>query len=567
MIILNVWYHWFLQDEEFEGFTLREVRQSEKKLVIAAAAELASSTKVPKSPVERDYVSGNDDANIGTRFARAKKSLASLPASERTRAREKTIIRKSYKDLITEGLAKPTKLHFIARVKDVDIAKKGKMVKKGKVVLEKTAFKHKDSAKLKKIKIRLHSNGEQAKIVKKRGRPSLSDLACYSDRGDDRYDLSFVKKRGRPPKMSSWSDGDIHGKTMKKNWKQSNVLKVKMGHKFVHEKLKKHVKIPKEDKVIKKKKVLCIPKSKKVEKSLAKQLLARAKQKKPKSSIESRMTTQHKKIFVLPTVSSRSSRVIIPNKRFLLEESMQYSAPKRQKMNDSSDMLDKSFTTLAPKDANILSSTKSPEAMSESFGAVSPGRFLTSEQSLLDSPLLLEGKRCRKPSMKIRMIAESDDGSTNDEVMSPRANDGAVTSSPAKLFSPFGKHTSPIMNQSPFSPKHELFSTSSPSETMSKKRLKGELFEKEAEAMKRSGNSILRKAKLQLNRVAINRSKAALARSLKAKIKREAKQEREKELQSPTSPTFAAVSPTLKDFISSPLVSPNRKGHSMGKLS
>lgn len=182
---------------------------------------------------------------------------------------------------------------------------------------------------------------------------------------------------------------------------------------------------------------------------------------------------------------------------------------------------------------------------------------------LFDQPLIVEGKRQRKPSFRMR-LKQSEELFTyrelkrlemrklmeeEDEKKKIEETDGTLydnEDSFEKDKSDFSKNLEvenkpslpsieqslPTLPTSPFQPKLELFSPCgsggsfiSPTEKQKLEELDREM----ADATRRSGNSILRKAKFQLNRAALNRSKAALARSLKAKMRHEAKLEKKKQ--------------------------------------
>ena len=181
---------------------------------------------------------------------------------------------------------------------------------------------------------------------------------------------------------------------------------------------------------------------------------------------------------------------------------------------------------------------------------------------LFDQPLIVEGKRQRKPSLRMRLkqseelfnykelkrsemrrlmeeedekrkIEETDDTiDENDDLLEKEKSNLTNLEVEDKPSLPSIDQSLPTLPTSPFRPKLELFSPCgsggsfiSPTE---KQKLE-ELDRETADATRRSGNSILRKAKFQLNRAALNRSKAALARSLKAKMRHEAKLEKKKQ--------------------------------------
>ena len=239
-------------------------------------------------------------------------------------------------------------------------------------------------------------------------------------------------------------------------------------------------------------------KVKKSDKDMAKFLLEKAKQaqKLAQQKREKVPTKTHiqRKEFVLPTQSSRSSRVIIPNKRFLEDDSIHSIVKKKSK----------------------------PENVTKDE-IKSPGTVNNDKQiGLLDKPLILAGKRERKMSLKMRQ--KSSDGFFWEDIEQfQEQKDNAPFKSPKSERSLSSSSSSPtsVLSSPLAAPKlgTSLFSIS------------GSQFQKASEqqrlgmmglSSRKQGTSIVQKAKLQLNRAALNKSKAALARSLKAQMKREA---------------------------------------------
>lgn len=187
-----------------------------------------------------------------------------------------------------------------------------------------------------------------------------------------------------------------------------------------------------------------------------------------------------KKEFVLPSQSSRSSRVIKPNKRFLEDDSVHSVVKKKSK------------PCMTPVDNTLTSKLEDDKP---SFSPELVGNTgVDSSVGLLDQPLIVDGKRDRKPSLKLQLS----------DVDQPI------------LFPTHSSITSPLA-----APKlgTSLFSKSQFQKASEKQKLGMMGFG----ASRLHGASIVQKAKLQLNRAALNKSKAALARSLKAEMKREAK--------------------------------------------
>ena len=188
------------------------------------------------------------------------------------------------------------------------------------------------------------------------------------------------------------------------------------------------------------------------ERSLAKQLLVKAK------------AGRNKLQFVLPTVSSRSSRKIIPNKRFLEDSYGEMTSTTMKKVRTEEETLVESvpipFETVTP-DVCVSVASVDP--------AIDP------KLSLFDQPLIVEGKRHRKPSLRLIRQLSDDTPVDNKRSQLVLPSSGCVDSLGAVVVT------------------------------------------------KRHGQDILRKAKLRLNQAAMNRSKKALARSLKRKMRREQK--------------------------------------------
>lgn len=235
---------------------------------------------------------------------------------------------------------------------------------------------------------------------------------------------------------------------------------------------------------------------KKTDQDMAKFLLEKAKQaqklaqqKRERTSVK---TPQQRREFVLPTQSSRSSRTIIPNKRFLEDDSVHSVVKKKAK----------------PKQMKPEKDVKSPIPETKKVDQMQNN---TDKQQigLLEQPLIVDGKRERKLSLKMKQKSA-------DFGLWQRYEDfkEVKAASPPK---PVKTVTSPL--SSPLAaPKlgSSLFSQS------------GTQFQKASGMVglgisRKPGSSIVQKAKLQLNIDALNKSKAALARSLKAKMKKEAK--------------------------------------------
>jgi hypothetical protein len=196
-------------------------------------------------------------------------------------------------------------------------------------------------------------------------------------------------------------------------------------------------------------------------------------------------TPIQRKEFVLPTQSSRSSRVIKPNKRFLEDDSLHMIVKKPKSEEETVDI-----SPSRPKNGSpAISRQISVDVLTS---PVSPPN--TNNSGLLDQPLIVDGKRDRKPSLRLQL-----------------------SDSELSIFSP-PKST---MVHPLAAPKlgTGLFQQSQFQKASEKQKLSMMGFG----SSRLHGASIVQKAKLQLNRAALNKSKAALARSLKAEMKREAK--------------------------------------------
>lgn len=167
------------------------------------------------------------------------------------------------------------------------------------------------------------------------------------------------------------------------------------------------------------------------------------------------------------------------------------------------------------------------------------------QSPLYDQPLIVEGKRARKPSLKVRMKLSDTSYKKfkersiekklearkiiEQEKVKQKDQDDVVEGkklflSPSKLSATLTSKipTLPIMAP----PKFGVAPFTSMSE---RERL--EKLEREALVTRMRGHNILRKAKFQLNRAALNRSKADLARTLKKELKMEAKLQKIQESQ------------------------------------
>ncbi|XP_069115617.1 uncharacterized protein [Argopecten irradians] len=483
------------EEEDFEGFTPKDVQQSERKLKALLAQCESSPEKVLPSYKP-----------IGKRLAKVKDTAAS---SDRGRG-----IRKSYTELLKHGIVKPSKISTVKQARE-------------------------ETQKSLKIKFKVRKERTSSESSRK----SLDKKTVKFDftpkgQGKRKSLEPSVKKTGTAKKGKNDSDNGKIPQYSKKKVKERDKLVSVQGSKGI-----------------------------KGQQNLAKQLLQKARKgqqsvkvpgkvKSPVTSPKSPRGPVHpKKQFILPTQSSRSSRVIIPNKRFLEQDDFNQIMTKRSRVDDSGlSPKPETFPATSPrvkvaekskvKDEHL----KTPQLTSLSSGPtipLPPGHLFDpmeagqSSLSLYDQPLIVEGKRARKPSLKVR-IKLTDERIQAFQVKSfekklqarktIEAEKAAVQSvpeskkvhlTPSKLAgavtSPSKLTTSPI-----FAP--PKFGVSGQSALSERQRL--EALEKEALATRRKGHNILRKAKLQLSRSALNRSKADFARTLKKEIKMEAKLEK-----------------------------------------
>lgn len=234
-------------------------------------------------------------------------------------------------------------------------------------------------------------------------------------------------------------------------------------------------------------------KTKKSDMDMAKFLLEKAKQAniiqeqaKAKRLAAAKNPSQvQKREFVLPKQSSRSSRVIKPNKRFLEEDILSPTLKKKTKAESPA----ASFSPSVSLKRTSFSANNSEKFTSA--GNDPKELFPNQSAGLLDQPLIVAGKRDRKPSLKLQLSDE-------ESLFSPKKS---------PLISPLAapKLGTGIFQQSQFQKAPD--------------KLKFGILG----SGRKHGASIVQKAKLQLNRAALNKSKAALARALKAEMKREAK--------------------------------------------
>lgn len=175
---------------------------------------------------------------------------------------------------------------------------------------------------------------------------------------------------------------------------------------------------------------------------------------------------------------------------------------------------------------------------------------------LLDKPLVVEGKRERKLSLKMKLkmsegvVQEIREKSLEKKLLGRKA----IEEKKKKMEE--SKESKSILSPSKLAPTltHQASTIVAPPKfgISSEERHRLEALEREALATRRQGHNILRKAKLQLNRKALNRSSKDLARTLKAELKLEAKMEKHRlQQQAPAAiskySSFSGVSTSFMD--------------------
>ncbi len=186
----------------------------------------------------------------------------------------------------------------------------------------------------------------------------------------------------------------------------------------------------------------------------------------------------HRRQFVIPTKSCRSARRIKPNRRFLSTEEVYSDVTSQQVLPCS--------TTNQPLQETATSNIDPPKGLEAEAPGSIPATHLTGLEfhpkvSLFDQPLVVEGKRERKPSLKL--IRKLTDEVRVGKTATTGSSEGHKIKSPRTVEDEVGSAT----------------------------------------------QTILQKAKFSLNQAALNRSKAALARSLKAKMRKEEKRKRKQQ--------------------------------------
>lgn len=314
------------------------------------------------------------------------------------------------------------------------------------------------------------------------------------------------------------------------------------------------------------KKVIVIPKSNIVDTNLAKQLLAKAKSEKQKKVKVPKKV--HIKQFILPAVSSRSSRKIIPNKRFFqdsvgfsggVQSSAQFIREKKAPVSD--DVIQPVIVVQEPGPAASYVIGQKPlikhKATSAISGTVQMSRFkkikpmlkITTSVKKTSSSKLSKikcTKALAKSSLKTKtkLKAEGIPKSKNKkEINSNEKNESPIKiqdkvehkSDSVELITDVvegkreRKPSSKLLDKwndedatSPSKakpPQEQIKKTKGKKCSFEEEMSKIAQLEQEAQAKRRSGKNILQKAKLRLNQAALNQSKAALAKSLEKEMR------------------------------------------------
>ena len=469
-----------LQEDEFLGFTEHDIKKAEKHLsavsVALVLAQKAPSHKAAPSgsiqrPVER--TSGRDSSRkvvsalVKQGLAQCKNITKKVPGFKQKEKKIDSKLKKNW-EMKVKISHKNKKAKNLPTPKDeFDSALKGTF------------------GKLKRIKIRLGSDGQAAKIVRSRGRPCIYEQSCHM--AGQSGEQKLIKKKKQEQVVAKSDDSDDDGilysiKPLSEKVKLKNCPKVSKKNQSSPRKHAEPAKSKKPNQAV------TLPQKVRAS-AIAKQLLTRAKHTgKGGKPTHSRATaednvkkTMKRKQFVMPSVSSRSARKITPNKRFF-DENFRGA--------DQEYLLSAEHAMEIPPLMRVGENAIPSESLdSGSVLLQSPKR------GLFDLPQIMEGKRERKPSMKLIRKFQDEPQPTpkriSDEVL--RKQD-----SPRRM--------------SAWKQSHLLKSRTSSSE-----RRRGDRSGK-IRSIKQGHSAILQKAKFRLNQAAVNRSKAALAKTLKKEM-------------------------------------------------
>ena len=482
------------EDDEFLGFSERDIQKAEKKL-ISAKSELLELE------------------NLAWRSIKSSGYLSKKSQSQRLVDR-----------LCHEGLTRPAKDSFITKIYKSEKKKEKAAKLKEKRKKSKEGDEMRGTSKLKSIKIRLVGDGKDGKIVRGRGRPSIYDKI---DEGNFVTE-SFFSLNPDFQKLPACERRRI--KKNERRRKRRRELKILEKEQKRHAKQNTNTCTSKEKKQklfeTKHKKVISgVPPMKKMGTNvMAKQLLTKAKfaGRKPEipnhetvKSVRSAPRSRNQRQFIIPSVSSRSARKIKPNKRFLDDSLNLYSAVKSAPLVDVTGNEETSFcleetcsdvSSVYENDVEIAENDVEIEENNLEIAETYPSTASTAPKldfvppppidrkiGLFEQPLILPGKRDRKPSMKLIMKL-TDEDSVSKELQ----NSQETVRCPSPAYITYAGHMSAKNRRA-------------------LRRSKGKLLVRSDIRTK----TVVQKAKFRLNQAALNRSKAALAKSLKREMKKE----------------------------------------------
>lgn len=470
--------------EEFYGFSDREVAKVENKLLRLTSDLEHFKNIIFKSSVEVPAKTWHTSSD---QFGQRRKM----------RSRQKRLI----EGLVQSGHAQPMRESVLSRMTKVEV-NASSQVKSSSV------------RRLKSIKIRLGEEGSEARIVHTRGRPPILEKKASFGKMKVKIASGLWNKKGqtlgkRVVKMlncdstedgvkyssSSVSETLRRGRRREKREEtgESSFRKKQMDvtvAKQILEKARHKRGRPRKQTVVNIKRgvgrprLLHVNQSNKAYKKNASSSCTEGQgRRRSDGSVKSELVSPPKNLprkqFIIPVKSTHSSRQIKPNKRFLDEDSGYSTVIPPTRSECSSSVQDGSSV---PKSQAGVSGHTLPRVTYVPSHEVKPGLF--------EEPLIIEGKRERKPSLKLLR-------KLTDEVEVKRLSERRRWDR----------------------------EEGTPQERKDVSSMK---------AVRQSGKVILQKAKLCLNQAALNRSKAALVKTLRAEMRKEEKAQRrrrrEKEL-------------------------------------
>lgn len=493
-----------LQEEEFLGFTNRDIKKAEKQFARVTAALAALQDCKPP----------------GTRSS-------GVRAARKRQRPEDTVT-----ELVKQGLAKRPRESVAKKVFDAEQKKREKdKEKRQKWELKKRASLTKDAgndeldededgkpavAKLKSIKIRLGSDGKDAKIVRSRGRPTIYEKSGRLKHREDKRRRTKTKRKDRRGKTHAAEDSEIDtddddddDKVLYSLGDFQEAVSPKRVRRKRSDTPKKRAKTVQKPTVSKAKPVLSSMRRVRTS-AVAKQLLTKAKNKGNNLLRKSQVSAKNvvkkparRRQFVIPSVSSRSARKITPNKRFF-DDSFSNVALGQPRVVDLP-----SYGGASSRGPSVQ-----PQSQSQSLSMplhVNTDPRLLQRKGLFDLPAIVEGKRERKPSMKlIRKLADEDEP----QMLHRRLSE----ESPQKFQKPGASPDTPITSAS-FAKQSQSSRARSASSSERRRGDKSSRFR--GIKLGNTHSAIVQKAKFRLNQAALNRSKVALAKTLRREMSRE----------------------------------------------